>query len=165
MKPPDREVTKPLINWPDYEVTTLGRIWSIKRKKFLKPLSMNGYSAVKLYCMKTSRTLMVSALVLEAFVGPRPKGYKVKYLNGEKADNRLVNIEWQKRSTEVKPTTAEDREAAYDAFSHAGHKPGGVTKQWPYKEICRCFRSVKSVKQAKQLLQDFYEEHGTELEN
>ena len=161
MKPPEREVTKPLINWPDYEVSTLGRIWSSKRKKFLKPLSMNGYLAVRLYRMKTSRTLMVSAIVLEAFVGPRPKGYKVKYLNGDRTDNRLVNIEWQQRSTQIKLITAEDREAAYDAFSHAEHKPGGITKQWPFKEVCRCFRSVKNVKQAKQLLRDFYEEQGT----
>lgn len=35
-----------------------------------------------------------SALVLTAFVGPRPEGQVARHLNDDRSDNRLVNLEW-----------------------------------------------------------------------
>ena len=36
----------------------------------------------------------VHALVLEAFVGPRPKGYQCNHIDEDKGNNRLDNLEW-----------------------------------------------------------------------
>lgn len=36
----------------------------------------------------------VHRLVLEAFVGPAPEGHVARHLNGNPADNRLVNLAW-----------------------------------------------------------------------
>ena len=39
----------------------------------------------------------IGAVVLEAFVGPRPKGYTCWHLNGDGGDNRLENLQWAAR--------------------------------------------------------------------
>lgn len=36
----------------------------------------------------------IHSLVLIAFVGPRPSGHVANHKNGDKADNRLINLEW-----------------------------------------------------------------------
>jgi len=155
MNPPEREITKPLVNWPNYKVTTLGRVYSIPRGRYLSPIKCNGYLVVKLYKFGEFKTSMISTLVLETFVGPCPKGFTAKHLNGDNADNRLINLEWQQRKTSAQPIAPRDRTAAFDAFDQATDKPGGLSKHWPLKEIVRCFPSVKSAKQAKQLVQDY----------
>ena len=38
--------------------------------------------------------MKVHTLVLEAFVGKKPEGQECRHLNGNPADNRLVNICW-----------------------------------------------------------------------
>lgn len=155
MRPPEREIMKTIVNWPDYKVSTLGRVWSIQRGKFLKPLKSNDYLAVKLYRRGKFKVIMLGTLVLETFVGPCPEGYIAKHLNGDNTDNRLINLEWQQRKMPIQPITPEDRIDAYDAFDHFRNKPGGLSKHWPLKEIVRCFSSVKNVKQAKRLMQDY----------
>lgn len=37
---------------------------------------------------------LVHRLVLEAFVGPCPKGMECRHLNGDSGDNRLENLRW-----------------------------------------------------------------------
>lgn len=37
---------------------------------------------------------MIHKLVLEAFVGERPSGMQACHGNGDKTDNRLVNLRW-----------------------------------------------------------------------
>jgi len=157
---PERELIKTLINWPDYKITTLGRVWSIRRKKFLSPIKVNSYSVVKLYRSGEHRTITISKLVLEAFVGLCPKGYMVKHVNNDKADNRLVNLEWRPYKVQSQPIAPEDRIEAYDAFNQFIDKPGGLSKHWPLKEIIRCFSSVRNTKQAKQLLKDYKQRYN-----
>ena len=40
------------------------------------------------------KNIKVHHAVLEAWGFPRPKGYECDHINGNKADNRLVNLEW-----------------------------------------------------------------------
>ena len=165
MKPPEREMLKVIVNYPNYKVTSLGRIYNITRKKFLKPLNTHGYLLVKLYRHGQFITPMISTVVLEAFVGPCPKGYVAKHRNGDNTDNRLCNLEWAQRKIPVRPISEIDRNGAFDAFSHAIKKPGGLKKHWPLKEIVRCFPSVKSTKQARRLQTDFWEHYKQTIEN
>ena len=99
---------------------------------------------------------MISTVVLEAFVGPCPKGYVAKHRNGDNTDNRLCNLEWARRKTPIMDISAEDKAGAFEAFGYDVDKRGGLAKHWPLKTIVRCFPSVKSTKQARQLQIDFW---------
>jgi HNH endonuclease len=46
-------------------------------------------------------TSQVQTLVLEAFVGPQPKGMAVRHLNDNGFDNRLSNLKWDTQSAIV----------------------------------------------------------------
>ncbi len=78
---------------PAYEVSDQGRVRSFKSYRgpgphILSQSDADGYRRVSL-----SRTnALVHQLVLAAFVGPRPDGMLTRHLNGDPADNRLVNL-------------------------------------------------------------------------
>lgn len=85
---------KQIPNFPDYAITVNGQVWSYKSKKWLKPgKDQRGYLRVVL-CGGKMHTQKVHRLVLEAHVGPCPKGMECRHLNGNPADNRLDNLCW-----------------------------------------------------------------------
>lgn len=53
-----------------------------------------GYTKVGIRDRGTIRQLSIHRLVAEAFLGPCPKGKQVNHKNGDKADNRCVNLEY-----------------------------------------------------------------------
>lgn len=87
--------------YPDYEVDTNGDVWSLKRGKVRKMrpslMGSNGkkYRTVGL-CNPGAgvRRMRVGILVLTTFVGPRPDGCVVRYLNDCEQDDRLTNLAW-----------------------------------------------------------------------
>ena len=77
----------------DYIVFPDGRIWSEKRKIYLKPdIKKDGYLRVTL-CQhgKTSRKY-IHRLVLETFVGPCPLGMQCRHLDGNRSNNEVDNL-------------------------------------------------------------------------
>lgn len=91
------EEWRPIDGFPDYEVSDLGRIRSHKRGD-LRILKLgkdkDGYVQVVLSTGSTRCTKRVHQLVLLAFAGPRPPGAETRHLNGDKADNRPLNLAW-----------------------------------------------------------------------
>ena len=93
-----------------YEVSDLGRVRSLDRLaclgrggvvgvragRLLSPAtdSRSGYQVVSLWATPIRRSARVHTLVLEAFVGPRPKGFEALHDNGDPGDNRLANLSW-----------------------------------------------------------------------
>jgi hypothetical protein len=81
----------------DYAVGTDGSVWSFKRKN-IKRMSPNtikgGYKAVILTNEKGKSSKMVHRLVLEAFVGPCPKGMEALHKDHNPANCRLDNLRW-----------------------------------------------------------------------
>ena len=92
-----------------YAATTGGKIlscwmWGIRRKRGDRRLSATwrechgwidqGYRRVQLRATKNScKTIRrVHQLILEAFVGPRPKGYETRHLDGDPVNNHLANL-------------------------------------------------------------------------
>lgn len=82
-----------------YEVSDFGRVRSYKTKSGqpkMRTLSLNQDGYPNLVLCKNGRQILhrVHALVLEAFIGPRPKNFDGSHLNGIRDDNRLVNLKW-----------------------------------------------------------------------
>lgn len=80
-----------------YEVYSDGKIWSYKRKKFLKPQTHpNGYQQVKLFDNEGKpKMYYVHRVVWESVTGaPIPEGMQINHRNEIKTDNRFFeNLE------------------------------------------------------------------------
>ena len=91
----NKEKWKKMKDFPDYDVSDQGQVrswknnrWGKRRKnpKILKPcLSTHG---------KKGKVKKVHHLVLETFIGPRPKGFETCHNNGKRTDNRSINLRW-----------------------------------------------------------------------
>lgn len=89
-----------------YAVTEDGRVWSYRRKKFLKPYIHNsGYAMVGLpnkYCY-------VHRLVAEAYL-PNPEGFTdVNHKDECRHNNNVENLEWCNRTYNINYGTANSR--------------------------------------------------------
>ena len=78
-----------------YAVTSCGRIWSYKTKRFLKPFSnAQGYLRVSLFKDGHAKTFRVNRLVAQAYI-PNPDNLpEVDHLDGNKEHNWIKNLEW-----------------------------------------------------------------------
>lgn len=78
-----------------YLISDIGQVWSIRRKRVLKPkIDRYGYEVVVLSVDGRSYYRTVHRLVAQAFV-PNPYNLPtVNHINEVKTDNRAVNLEW-----------------------------------------------------------------------
>lgn len=99
--------TRPIPNFPDYEVARDGRVWSKPRKladgrnwqgKWLKLHKRDGYLHAIMCRDSTGHNRNVHRLVLETYVGPCPKGMECRHLDGNRANNHIDNLKWGTRS-------------------------------------------------------------------
>jgi hypothetical protein len=90
------EKWKKIKGFPNHKISDMGNVWTPYGGGKLKKLQPDrkGYLRTQLMYRRKNRTARVSHLVLEAFVGPRPKGKECNHINGIKTDNRLGNLEW-----------------------------------------------------------------------
>ncbi len=102
----------PITGWPGYDVSDWGRVQSYwgaggrgehgKKAIGLTPkliggyIEQSGHTSVLLYRNQSTekRRVKIHTLVLEAFVGPRPKGKWGCHNDGNPANNRLENLRW-----------------------------------------------------------------------
>ncbi len=82
---------KEIPSHPGYFVTKDGRVYSKKSKIFLKHWYQVGYPTVN-FPPRKIRT--IHSLVMEAYVGPRPKGYQIAHLDGSTTNNNLNNLKY-----------------------------------------------------------------------
>lgn len=81
-----------------YQVSNLGRIKSLtfrgngEPKIMIPSRNYSGYHVITLG--KIRRQFKVHALVLEAFVGPRPSGYHACHNDSNKDNNQVSNLRW-----------------------------------------------------------------------
>ena len=77
-----------------YAVTSCGKVYSHKSKKFLKPQRVGGYLQVRLYKDGEQKNYYIHRLVAEAYL-PNPEGFsQVNHKDENKENNALPNLEW-----------------------------------------------------------------------
>lgn len=78
-----------------YEISDQGRVKSLRWGKIMKNTpDSNGYMTIGLRIDNKNKTKKVHALVLEAFVSPRPKGMECGHKDGTKDNNNVSNLAW-----------------------------------------------------------------------
>ena len=114
----------PVQGFERYEVSDKGRVRSLPREfprcagRVLKPgINHKGHHSVCLSNNGSTKQFRVHILVLEAFVGPRPKGLLGLHLDDDKANNNVENLYWGTYS-----------DNAADAVRNGTHYPGSLTE-------------------------------------
>lgn len=92
------EEWKPVVGYEGfYEVSSLGRVrsTSVSRGRVLRPhRTGKGYHGVSLWHQNRAKHAKIAHLVAAAFIGPRPSGYQVNHIDGNKVNNRVANLEY-----------------------------------------------------------------------
>jgi hypothetical protein len=94
---------KPVLGYEGlYEVSDLGKIRNKKgrilKDRFKTPMR---YRSVALNKNGKAKEKLVSSIVLESFVSPRPSKMVVRHLNGIAQDDRLSNLTWGTQSDNI----------------------------------------------------------------
>lgn len=77
-----------------YAISEDGDIINNTTGRRLKPtITSNGYFQFTIY-QPYKRQINVHAAVMEVYVGPRQDGFEINHKNGDKSDNRLINLEY-----------------------------------------------------------------------
>lgn len=100
----DCEQWRPVVGFEGwYEVSNRGNVRTVaarvtnrKRKARVRPkvYRRTGHLAVRLCVQAKHYWRFVHRLVLEAFVGPCPRGMQCAHNNGDPQDNRIANLRW-----------------------------------------------------------------------
>lgn len=96
------EIWKDIPDFPDYQVSNMGRVRRITPRRgapnpptLMKTnLRPTGYSYIILRQRKKQKRMLVSRLILMAFVGRPFQGAFAAHINGNPRDNRLENLYW-----------------------------------------------------------------------
>ena len=76
-----------------YQVSTLGRIKSLKKNLIMKPMvATNGYLIACLWKNNKQKKFVIHRLVAQAFI-PNPNNYKeINHIDEDKTNNRVENL-------------------------------------------------------------------------
>lgn len=164
----------PIPGWASYEVSDHGRVRSIPRtvKKSDGTTQTFGYRILKdarhskksaHRCLPLTdngqrKTRLVHHLVLEAFVGPRPKGLIGCHNDGDAANNHVSNLRWDTHASNVRDSLKHGTGHQYMKKTHCrvGHEytpdnlyiakvrlsRGGIIQTYD-SQMCRMCRSIR----------------------
>lgn len=80
-----------------YYVTKDGKVFSSKSgelKEMAQSIDQWNYRKVSFRVNKKTKTVRVHTLVAEAYLGPRPPGYEINHIDGDKHNNHVSNLEY-----------------------------------------------------------------------
>lgn len=120
----EAEVWRPIEGFPGYEVSSYGNVRCfvpfgphtgrlLETPRAIVFQETHGYWRVSLWRDRKGYKRFVHRLVLEAFVGPCPKGMETRHLDGDGHNNRLDNLAWGTKT-----------ENASDRVEHGTHHLG-----------------------------------------
>lgn len=89
-----KETWKSIIDWPKYEVSTLGRVRNINGTIKVPFISDQGYYKVQLFSRGKKKNHRVHRLVAKAFIPNLDNKIEINHKNLNKLDNSVSNLEW-----------------------------------------------------------------------
>jgi hypothetical protein len=93
-----REILKQIKNYPNYSISNLGRVWSHKTNRWLKPRHAwgkgKGYKGTVIYNENGSKTFMIHRLVAEVFCSNPNNKPHTNHKDFDKTNNVYTNLEW-----------------------------------------------------------------------
>lgn len=93
------EEWREVVGFPDYDVSSWGRIRSRKTKgrpKFRRQARAADDSLQITFARDCkAHTRLVHLVVARAFLGPKPDGYWVGHLDGDRINNELSNLRYE----------------------------------------------------------------------
>lgn len=111
-----------------YAITSCGKVWSYRRKRFIKPKVDKGYLRVVLRKDKEQKWVFIHRLVAEAYI-PNPNNYDtVDHIDFDKTNNCVNNLQWMSRSENsgkrrdygYKPVRCIELNTIYHSIAEAG---------------------------------------------
>lgn len=132
-----------------YEVSDLGRVRRSKPGRGTRAGYVlaqcdtgHGYLGINVRQGQINRSVKVHSLVAQAFLGPRPDGYTIDHLDGDKSNNTPGNLQYvpqavnvQRHYSSPRGQQTRDRIRAYslspegrEAKRRAGSKGGGSNR-------------------------------------
>lgn len=134
-----------------YEISSLGRVYSIRRNIILKnKISPTGYARVNLSVNGIAKHHAVHRLVANAFIKNPDNKPTVNHINENKLDNSVENLEWATNAEQNVHGTRIERVKAHTNYKKRNIDYKQVAAKHNYKELNK--------KQMKPVLQ--YDEHG-----
>ncbi len=90
---------KPILDYPNYVIYSDGRVYSLKRNRFMSPwLNSNGYYKVNLWKSGKPKSCRVHRLVASAFI-PNPHNKpQVDHKDRNRLNNNIDNLRWETSS-------------------------------------------------------------------
>jgi hypothetical protein len=135
------EAWRPIEGYPDYEVSSLGRVRSLKWGKVRILKASRGaqdYRAVDLYANRVRVTLLVHRLVARAFLGPRPDGLETRHLSGDKADNSVANLRYGTHSENMQDRVLHGNDPDAAKTECVNKHPFSVENTYVYRGSRQC---------------------------
>lgn len=99
-----------------YEVSSLGRVRSLRQGKIMSPSSSTGYPMYVLQVKGEKFPRYAHRLVLEAFDGPCPAGQETRHLDRDASNPALCDTEGRRRL--IWGTSSENK---FDEVNHGTH--------------------------------------------
>ena len=84
----------PIAGFDSYMISSCGRVYSIKRKKALKPFCANKYLYVKLFNNGKPKNFRIHRLVAQAFIGNEDNKPIVHHKDRNTKNNKAENLMW-----------------------------------------------------------------------
>ena len=112
---------------PGYDVSDQGNVRSKRSGKLIaKGTRPSGTKFVQLYNEGIMEAITVANLVWNTFRVPVPNRTRIEHINGDPADDRLVNLKVTKEKKQTMKLTKEEFAAGLEATRNKEYEPGSV---------------------------------------